>query len=621
MPRHSTRSPARRPRGKARRRQRRKTRRCPRCITRRRLCRKCPRRLRPIPRRRSREAGLRRRRSTNAASTVPAAPKCCVCGRGRCRHSCAVSMFPTASSVRVQPPSPSPQPQLRGRCPRRRCRKVLCAYGEYASRRRPRPAPPDGPWHHLLVAAPPGTSPIAAVERVVATGGPVLRWESYTYDRMGQVLPRGRRRVAGALLTPEDVVERTTELQGVNATDAAAAAWVLGQTHLATFGFGRATRLLANFNHLLNRLIPTLWVVMQTAAQWLLMPFVPELGLTVGAAALLPQFVAAAARGAGFAATLVTQEMDIPAGRLLPFGGPRCPLLCFSSATAGQPRWAPSSGVRLAILRGLRPGQALPGPRSAAAEHCAAAAAESRMRHPFEADPWVKESKGPRCRGAVRTAASAPRRRYKAVVIERTQRRRFGPEGIARITAAVRSAGWAVSVETPPVEAARAPLAEQVRPFADADVLVAASGAGMSWATFMPPGGVVLELAPYYACSVVDPGLNQKSARRADATCFGGMVRSAGLSHAAHAQIYAQNKTRDWVEMAVVRVHPESISLLVSVAREALRSPLTVYCAQRRFVDERPLAAEAHYHRCKLKGGTVGGLRTSVSVRRKRGRR
>eukprot|EP01062_Namystynia_karyoxenos_P037266 TRINITY_DN27142_c0_g1_i2.p1 TRINITY_DN27142_c0_g1~~TRINITY_DN27142_c0_g1_i2.p1 ORF type:complete len:531 (+),score=56.80 TRINITY_DN27142_c0_g1_i2:100-1593(+) len=310
----------------------------------------------------------------------------------------------------------------------------------------------------------------------------------YKYGLDGKPLRRGSVRVGIALLTPEDIIERTTEVLTWSFPRALnGSTWISDTVYLMTFASGRGNHLLLNLNHMLNRLLPALWVPQEVGAKHILIPWMSVADLTdrqrprhPGGHILLLEIAAAAAAGFGIGAMLVLETTNHEAiTGLKPPSEDACSVLCFRDGAMGQPRWAPSAAVRRAVLRGLRPAQTPPGPRPGGDE-CERIAADERAQDRFAANPFPTLPHDPV--PAEVKAADAPR--IRAVIIERGARRRFGPHGLKALREAILSnpatADWNVTVTTPPVEAIGrdAMLAGQMKPFIGADVLIAASGAG-----------------------------------------------------------------------------------------------------------------------------------------------
>eukprot|EP01062_Namystynia_karyoxenos_P013740 TRINITY_DN14938_c0_g2_i2.p1 TRINITY_DN14938_c0_g2~~TRINITY_DN14938_c0_g2_i2.p1 ORF type:complete len:608 (+),score=80.35 TRINITY_DN14938_c0_g2_i2:83-1906(+) len=487
------------------------------------------------------------------------------------------------------------------------------------------------PFQDVLGFERPGESYEALTQRLLnESQGQIVPW-LFGFDFAGNPLPKRRERVGLALKTPEDVFDRITELRLqpwawwlYNST------WIAEVAYLMVFTYGRGWRLLWNLNHMLNRLLPALWVAAEQAAAYLIIPWRSDADDSgqarfTGAQLLMAEMIAAAAAGFGMGTLLAVDRVQHEQllGDPPPVAG-RCSVLCFREAAVGQPRWAPSAAVRRALLRGLLPPQAMP-PATSGEAACERMANAERARDLFAASPF------PDLPWANDTAAggSPAPREIRAVILDRDGRRRFGPDGIATLRAAIAAsadtAGWKVAVHTPPAEASGngSRLSEQARPFIGADVLIAASGAGLSWAFLLAPGSAVLELAPFRWCSVPEPGLNLGSARRPTADCFGGLVRCAGLNHVGVAQLYAApGSARHAVNVEVTRVHPETTRRALAEVALALRHPETAYGRMRFHLPESPLPNETDFYRCRLKAGALQGPRTRrVGQPKRRARR
>eukprot|EP01062_Namystynia_karyoxenos_P013738 TRINITY_DN14938_c0_g1_i1.p1 TRINITY_DN14938_c0_g1~~TRINITY_DN14938_c0_g1_i1.p1 ORF type:complete len:685 (+),score=128.41 TRINITY_DN14938_c0_g1_i1:82-2055(+) len=503
------------------------------------------------------------------------------------------------------------------------------------------------PFSDLVALRSAGENSGTLVRRLLNQSQGQLQLRQFRYDADGRPLGKRQARISLALITPEDVLERATELRDedpgpwLNQTT-----WIEDRTYLTVFTYGRSTRLLWNLNHMLNRLLPALWTAQRAGSERMVIPWAPDVseGRMVGALPLFAQFVAVAAAGLGIAVLLVLPPLSHEAvsGMEPPAKG-RCSALCFRDLAMGQPRWAPSAAVRRALLRALRPGLGAPPPRGTGGLLCERMAEAERSLDPFAPVPFRAAAAalepgaedGEEVRGLREEAAAAPAETagpVRAVILERATRRRFGPAGLRQLQWALlthpASKDWVVAVANTTDTAGNTTLAEQAAPYVGADVLIAASGAGLSWAFLLAPGSVVLEVAPWKWCSVPDPGLNQASARRGEATSFGGLVRSAGLNHVGIAQLWsAEPLLAETVNIPTVRVHPKAIRRALAEAAAALARPAAAYCSTAGFPPEFPLPGESYHHKCRINSATGGPDRPRRSVRppairrRPRGRR
>ncbi|KAJ9457021.1 hypothetical protein DIPPA_33478 [Diplonema papillatum] len=129
-------------------------------------------------------------------------------------------------------------------------------------------------------------------------------------------------------------------------------------------------------------------------------------------------------------------------------------------------------------------------------------------------------------------------------------------------------------------------ISEQAALFLQADIVVAASGAGNSWAVFMQPGTVYIEVSPFRMCGALDDGLNRVRNR---GLFSGGVFRWAGVNHIATVQRASTelSRHRSGVHAASVRVSRARFAVVAQLALLVLANPVTA------FVSEFPLGPES----------------------------